>query len=370
MKFNMILNHNVKILGVGLILNSVIHGMDKDVHPLVSSTSSAIVESALSPRFVDVVEPNAAAKFFFPEILGKARLGYVRKCMPHLDETQLTIAAEILSRIINDGQSQILDAEKIKKNVNGNIIRTDFGYSFPPILKIQGAFLSRCRPKINVLDIGAGSGNDSIMAAISGANVIAVDIIPQQIEQLKNRSKEILKNLGNYRLQTLERDFSKPGSVPEKYVGKIQIINANKIIHFLDDQETKDFINNASLMLSDNGFMFITACAPEQEHERAGVCYTKQTCSISDKANGEMKRENVSKEECPLQTLRHSAEFLSANSEGGLLHTIYYGRHFHTGDTLRDYLSLQFDVIDCAVVRSELNEPFISVIARKRPVNV
>lgn len=218
MKFNMILNHNVKILGVGLILNSVIHGMDKDVHPLVSSTSSAIVESALSPRFVDVVEPNAAAKFFFPEILGKARLGYVRKCMPHLDETQLTIAAEILSRIINDGQSQILDAEKIKKNVNGNIIRTDFGYSFPPILKIQGAFLSRCRPKINVLDIGA--------------------------------------------------------------------------------------------------------------------------------------------------------EFLSANSEGGLLHTIYYGRHFHTGDTLRDYLSLQFDVIDCAVVRSELNEPFISVIARKRPVNV
>ncbi len=349
MKFNKIFMHNVKILGIVLIFNSVLHGSEMEHQDSFPSTSLRI-------KFENVVEPNASLKLLFPKIEKNIILNYIKKCMSHLDEIQTIKAEEILSRLRSDGQSAILDESK-----------TDYGFNFPPMFTILKPFLSQCRPGVNVMDIGAGKGNDSIMAAISGANVIAVDILSSQIEQIKTYSEEILKDFGPYRLRTFKRDFSKQNSVPDKYVGKIQIVNANKVMHFLDDQETKIFINNVSLMLEDNGLIFITVCTPEEEqkYQREGICYIKQTCPLNDK----MEFENVLKDSTPLVNLRGTEQFVDL-SERGFLYTKYYARHFYTKKTLRDYLGPQFDILDDIIVKSEFGEPFISVIARKLPAKV
>jgi len=70
---------------------------------------------------------------------------------------------------------------KLAGEVCSPITEMESGFSFPPHMVAQGPFLQLCstRNPINpiVLDIGPGSGNDSIMALLAGARqVIAVDI--------------------------------------------------------------------------------------------------------------------------------------------------------------------------------------------------
>jgi SAM-dependent methyltransferase len=285
-----------------------------------------------------------------------------------LDPTQTINAASVLEKLIEDEQSEIIDGEIIKRINNREFMeeeRVDVGYNFPPILKIQGPFLSQCKQKKLVFDIGAGHGNDTIMARLSGATVIPVDIFPEQLAFLNSRAAPIFdKKPKDKVFITLNKDFSKVGSVDEKHVGKVNIINANKIMHFLDEQETINFIDNAYLMLSNNGLMFITVSTPEEAHQREGVSYTKRTINfnkeLGTKSVGE--EEEITKEESLLGSLRNKREYINIPKSQSYE---YYGRHFHTIDTLRDYLSPKFDIVDYTNVRGVSEELFISIIAKK-----
>lgn len=110
-------------------------------------------------------------------------------------------AATRFCELLAEGRTPILEDDR-------NTMES--GFSFPPHMVAQLPFLQLCsRDQPTVLDIGAGSGNDSIMALLAGARrVVAVDIHRKQLDACKERVSSILSGLPELRnFSIFKRDF-------------------------------------------------------------------------------------------------------------------------------------------------------------------
>ena len=81
--------------------------------------------------------------------------------------------------------------QDLKQRMKSQWMAGDFGKLAPHIQHEAGAFVSRLElePGMNVLDIGCGTGNQSIPAARTGAIVTGVDIAPNLLAQAEARAR-------------------------------------------------------------------------------------------------------------------------------------------------------------------------------------
>lgn len=80
-----------------------------------------------------------------------------------------------------------LDVAGLKRKMKASWMAGDFGKIAPLIQAESEAFVSRLqlKPGMKVLDVGCGTGNQSIPAARAGAHVTGVDIAPNLLEQAR-----------------------------------------------------------------------------------------------------------------------------------------------------------------------------------------
>ena len=206
------------------------------------------------------------------------------------------------------------------------------------------------------------------MALLAGARrVIAVDIHQKQLSACKERVTRILSGLPEIeRFATLKKDFSVAGKVPKDYVRKVHVVNASRVMHFMDEAETAIFLTNVHSMLTDGGYLFITVSMPTQAHEAPGVVYYSTTTTVQGVQVTGQSFARVTKEESRLMSPRFKREEL--RQRGSVAEVVMYqGRHLHTPDTLRAYLDPLFRIVDVTTINCGPGDDFISVIARKVP---
>ncbi len=326
---------------------------------------SAFVSLSAAAFSVDEVNPDSLfAPFKMLYSLSKsaetenfAVSEYVKTCISTTEDA-LKKCVPVFLKLIGEPNSPITEDDPYTM---------ESGYSFPPHMVVQGPLLQLCsKIKPIVFDIGPGSGNDSLMALFAGARqVIAVDIHEKQLAACKARVSGILEGCVELsKFVTVKRDFSVAGKVPTQYVGKIQVINANKVLHFLDESETTTFLANAHSMLEDGGHLFVTVSMPTQAHETAGVVYYSKTTVIQNRQIKSQTFTAISKEDSGLISPRFKREVV--RQSGNMAKVIMYqGRHFHTLETLQTYLSPLFEIVDSTTINCGVGNEFLSVIARK-----
>jgi SAM-dependent methyltransferase len=87
--------------------------------------------------------------------------------------------------------------KELKQRIKAAWMAGDFGKLAPHIQQEAEAFVGRLelKPGMKVLDVGCGTGNQSLPAARTGAMVTGVDIAPNLLEQAAKRAQEESLNI-------------------------------------------------------------------------------------------------------------------------------------------------------------------------------
>lgn len=320
---------------------------------------------------------------------------YIAHCMPRLDNQDRKEVKNVYRRLlaesplpINEGNPSLSQSTLLERSRAGGCSFKEGGFSFPPNASIQGPYLFACgqAPLKRVLDVGPGYGSDTIMALLTqNTQVTAVDIYPEQLDILNDRVKEICEGKKIGRFNTYKHNFS-VGAPPAKYREQFDIINANKVFHFLNDDQTKKMLENFHFMLKKYSLVFITVSTLTEkckEYEQfiknkkadltaPGIIYYNiERRAITSGLNGtiigftEPQRKILSKNEAKLPTLGHRIEKLVERGSDQY-HIVSQVRHFHDLSTLENYLFPAFEIVDNTQYSPDLEDHFLSVVARKK----
>lgn len=191
------------------------------------------------------------------------------------------VRAKLVLRLLpQDPQAILEDDGGISRDGVGKI-KSEAGYSFPPSATVLGPFASLCMKSDadEILDIGPGMGPDTLVALALGKKVTTIDIHRKQIGAFKQEVARVCGKLNltpqiSYRKGNLADPELK---IPEDWHSRFSLVNANKVLHFLDPQETSTMIKNMALATKPGGYATLTFLTPtpgEPEWE----AFQKRTC--------------------------------------------------------------------------------------------
>ena len=189
--------------------------------------------------------------------------------LPANSSPEYVIKAIQLYKKLQNEPKEGIKHNRLRGILGSYTVYTDFGSNFPSIYQIQKElleFCSQCVQKEMFIDVGAGCGYDTIAMILTGkAHVTAFEIEKPQYEILKNRVisllSEINKNSLEKNVEFRHADFLKV-EYSKDFEGQFSGINANKIIHFLDPEQTETFFHKAAFLLKPGGRLFITTAMP------------------------------------------------------------------------------------------------------------
>ena len=282
--------------------------------------------------------------------------------------------------IIHDGRPQLFGQSAIPQNT----VTTDYEWQFPPVPRVQRHLLEFCaksKNPVNMMDIGAGYGIDSLFALLTKniKNLYALEKQKAQADLLKHvvtgsihthvSSEFPLQHFKAFHKDflTLAPDFSK---------GAFDVLNANKVVHFFDIDQTKIFAERSSSLLKKGGRLFLTCLTPtpgseieafmnsQIEREFPGyVFYKQETRLIGMNIPGESHMLEV-RTPTPHEQSAHFYQSISRD------HVITDRvMHYHTSETLQSLLGDNFDVIKTMITTPKENngtDHMISIVAEKK----
>lgn len=347
--------------------------MYKYIFPLYAILSTSMFSAHAmdtAPLFDKETEGFAAFRGLTPQ-------QYIKKCMPALTQSEQEEARKIFLKLVSEGDTPILEGTKDSVDNLGKVL-PEGGYSFPPIMEIQGPLLFDCaqKPVKHVLNIGPGSGNDDIMElCTNNVQVISADIYKDQLTQLKQRVQNHLGVLPKEKFFAhIQNYVDEKTQIHEKFQNGFEIVNANKMFHFLTGEETKTCIKNTHTLLKNKKRLYLTVMTPvpgsdDDQHFKKqkalgvdcpGLIYYDTINYLGTQKLPELKILPNGAPELP--NPGHKIEYYNAKSG---IHTLRQGRHFHDIETLTPYLDPYFHILDSTVVNYGAAY-FLSIIAEKK----
>ncbi|MBA4750129.1 MAG: class I SAM-dependent methyltransferase [Alphaproteobacteria bacterium] len=264
-------------------------------------------------------------------------------------------------------------------------VKSEAGYSFPPLSTILGPYMLLCgQPEVDhILDIGPGMGADSLVAAALGKQVTTIDIHTKQIKALQEEVKRVTRLVGiKSKISYKKGKLGYARMVlPVEWHGHFAHVNANKVFHFLDGEETQTMANNIARCTKEGGYVTLTFLTPtqgqpeweafrqrvEEKVQTPGVIFydTKTDFSrgIAIHLSVSIVSDKVRVDETPaLLKPSQKVEFLA----GAGVHVMRQGRHYHTLETFMPYVQESFTLVDHAVIKEDSTMWYLSVILRKK----
>lgn len=102
----------------------------------------------------------------------------------------------------------------------------------------------------NILDLGIGEGQNSIVLSELGYNITGVDVSKKSLDICKSNSSNIELIQSDIRNFTIEKD-------------KYDLIMSRCALHFLHKNDVKNIINNMKSNLKENGLVYISVFSTE-----------------------------------------------------------------------------------------------------------
>jgi SAM-dependent methyltransferase len=350
---------------------------------------------AMEPMDVVITEPsqkNPSIKY--ANFAGLSDEQYIARCMPKLNDDQKKAALRVFNSLLVDGYAPIKEDGLGNGSENNGKVLPEGGYSFPPVKHIQRPFLEYCGtgPWKRILDIGAGNGNDTIpLLSTLNTQVIAVDIHQGQLDKLKQRVNDKLKtelpDLSK-KFGTFKRNFAdQTTQVPSEYVGKFHGANLSRVLHFLDGEQTETLLRNVASLLARDALISITVLSikpgsredtwfKKQEKEGVkdpGLMYYQIVkklrkdpilLRIDSKLPGQYVL--VNQDDSKLPGPGHKRECVDQTKKNFYDHNMEQGRFYHTLESLGQYLSAHFNILDSIEWDYDPEEHYLSVIAQKK----
>lgn len=304
---------------------------------------------------------------------------YIEKCMPKLTSSEQEKKKNIFNKLVAEGSSPILEGTKDSVD-NLNKLLPEGGYSFPPFMEVQGPLLLDCAKTHvkHVLNIGPGSGNDDIMMlCTNNVQIIAADIYKDQVNQLKQRVQKYLGIVPKEKFFAHVKNYADESTpLQETLKNGFEIVNANKVLHFLTATETKTFLKNMDAFLKKGGRFYLTVMTPvpnsaDDEHFKKqkalkadcpGLIYYDTINDLNNYYSSLPKVKILQNGAPELPSPGHKIEYLDKVTN---MHTLRQGRHYHDMETLTPYLDPYFHILDSTVVNYEATY-FLSIIAEKK----
>ena len=300
------------------------------------------------------------------------RSDFVRHCMPKVHEEHYPRIERILSAFCDGNEKPIYTDPSLSSETE---ISIDYGFQFKTSLPTLGPLLQFCGhgDEKHILTIGGGYGNTETMVSLTNNAVVhAVEISRQQQEVMEKNISKNIKPLPHKQFTAFQDDFSKE-NLPEEMRGCYHAANIDNVFHFLTDEETVTMIENMAQALGDDGFLFLTTL-DLKNIDRPGMPKEIYNKIIQDAHNGAptiyhceqlyqtTKLRSGIKFTCEhITSLNQIAEFPEDDGTS----VLFYGRHYHTQESLEQYLSPYFDIVDVMNWRSHTADQ-ISIIAKKR----
>lgn len=264
----------------------------------------------------------------------------------------------------------------------------DYGWNFPSMPRIQNELLQFCvqaDDEVRIADVGAGFGFDSLFTLLTKrAKVTAFEKPKAQFENLKftvvqSILQNVDKNFPVSKFQPLNRDFLELKMSPalrHTFDG----INANKVIHFFDPEQTNTFKDKISFLLKSGGRLFLTCLTPTprsmiedfmnskaQEELFPGYIFYREKSKLSG-------YDDISESEWidvrrPMN--EKSAYFLQNYRREGDKEFVITDRvmHYHNRETLARVLGEEFNILKTFIIPPEENrgrDYMISIVAEKK----
>ncbi|MBI2707150.1 MAG: hypothetical protein HYX35_02395 [Proteobacteria bacterium] len=362
--------HDHLLLATALNLIASAPGFSMEQEELPTNNTLTVQQPSTQQAF----DPVEFVRSFVPKDSSEDYIPKVANCY----RDALSYKKEIMHDIrpVLFGQSAILP----------NTVVEDYGWTFPPVPRVQRHLLEFCaqaEDPVNMMDIGAGYGIDSMFALLT-KNVQNLYALEKQKKQ-----KELLERVVRDSIQTyVDPHFPLTGFkaftkdfltlAPDFSKGMFQVLNANKVIHFFDPNQTKIFGERATSLLKLGGRLFLTCLTPspgseietfmnahEAEDFPGYVFYTQETKlkKIQGKTiPGESRMLEVRK---PKQTEK-SAHFCQREFKGKVQTDRVM--HYHTATTLAKVLGDEFTIVETMITTPEENngtDHMVSIVAEK-----
>jgi SAM-dependent methyltransferase len=368
---------------------SVSHRPSIPIDPEASSKAStpsldSLVEetTGLSPQISALIVEYTASMHSSFKSLTVAQ--YIKRCMPKLPQESFQQAVSIFNSLVKDGTLPIQEDDGGNSNDNLGKTKTESGYTFPPIMELQGPFLEYCgNGKFKrVLDIGSGEGNDTIpLLLTNNVQVVAVDIHARQLAALKSRVTSKLSSVpvALKHFASFKRDFADNTiTVPQQYKGGFQAVNLSRVAHFLTGTQLATLVGNIAETTDDEAVLSLVvstylpssreaqwvALQEKQGLEDPGLVYydyIKPLKTLFLPGTYQF----VARKDCTLPSPGHKVEFLTHNQTKLVLRT---GKYYHTLSSLNKYLSPHFNITDHTTVAVDAEDVFLAVLAKKKPL--
>lgn len=325
---------------------------------------------------------TVAAELIAKDFSDLSHSAFIQKSLPHLDADFQAVATAIYTHLSSAPKRKI--EKDIDVQLGSNQLLTSTGINFSPMPEVLGlllSHLSRQDRDMTVMDIGCGYGYDTVMMLLSHKvkTVLAVDTQQRQLDTMKTELEEINASTGNTldlrRVKYVKYNFAKPKPAPKDYIGKFDIINVNKVFHFLDIDQTNKMIANLHDMLAPGGHLFITTstlsphpqdlsriCYEKQKKqglENPGLVYYIQTQSLI--AGVPDTGGFIPRDQKPIA----DPGYMLILTRTEMVETRVMGRHIHTSESIAPYLSPYLDVIYSGNVTHQA-DTFLSIVAKKK----
>lgn len=282
--------------------------------------------------------------------------------------------------IVHDGRANLFGQSMI---IPGTLTR-DYGWNFPPVPRVQKhllEFCARAPHQVNMMDIGAGYGLDSMFALLT-KNIKTLYALEKQKEQTELLKKVVIGSIQTNvdpkfplaHFKAFNKDFLT--LAPSFSRGAFDVLNANKVVHFFDNDQTKTFGERSGSLLKKGGRLFLTCLTPtpgseieefmnsQTESEFPGyVFYQQETMLIDGAIPGDSRMLEVRKP----TSAEQSAHFLQRDLGDRVVTDRVM--HYHTAETLAKMLGDNFDILETMITTPEENngtDHMISIVAQKK----
>ncbi len=301
-------------------------------------------------------------------------------------------ASELCTLIMEAPQLEILHDGR--DDIPANTVVRDYGWSFRPNPVAVCELLEFCHAQkstVRGIEVGPGHGYEASLILLTKR---------VQLTAYEKQSKQCVLVRGNV-LGTMQgvdptvawdkifypkcNDFIDV-KFGDKFEGQYALLNANKVVHFLDPVETDTFFDKVALLLKPGGRLFLTAVTPKPKSKfeafiekqkgskYPGYVFYRQENRLNAEWTdivGEpdivLVRAPSANEKCAhfMQSVRQVNDDIAFSVTDRVM-------HYHTGETLTNALGKRFRVLKLTMMspdeiggNASFQEDMIHIVAER-----
>jgi cyclopropane fatty-acyl-phospholipid synthase-like methyltransferase len=262
-----------------------------------------------------------------------------------------------------------------------NTTTHDFGWTFPVVPRVQIKFLEfivQAEQPVNMMDIGAGWGFDSICVLFTKnvKTLYALESQKAQCEALKRTVTDSIrinvdKDFPLNGFHAFKKDFLT--LAPDFSKGLFHVLNANKVIHFFDPSQSKIFAERVTSLLVKGGRLFLTCLTPSPESmiEKFVNQQTDTTFPgyIFYRLQSKLDASNQKMVEVRKPKVNEIGGYFFQKLVNDNLAETHRVMHYHTKETLEKLLGENFSILETIITTPEENygtDHMISIVAERQ----